>query len=283
MSVPNEWASVTAAPATKASRVRADGKRIFRMGPPQVIWWAWVGIVVLSLVDYLVQAHRLPSLRFALGALAITGLVYACAQWPMVIADERGVEVRNPIRRFFVPWVAVRGIYLADSLEVECARGTKKKNKTIYSWALSTPRRSRARAQLRGWQWDQGKRNRPSGYGSLPDPARVLAKMTTAEIMARELATMSEEARFRSVMQNVELGVGQELSVGQEFSVGQELSVGQDGTDRDGAGSADVPLDEVPAGGPAEPAEMMVASWSWLAIAVFVVPAVAFLVVSFLS
>lgn len=259
MSVPNDRASVTGVPATKASRIRSDGKRIFRMGPPQVIWWAWVGIVVLSLVDYLVQAHRFPSLRFALGALAITGLVYACAQWPMVIADERGVEVRNPIRRFFVPWVAVRGIYLADSLEVECTRGAKK-NKTIYSWALSTPRRSRARAQLRGWQWDQGKRNRPSGYGSLPDPARVLAKMTTAEIMARELATMSEEARFRSVMRNVELG-----------------------TDRDGADSADVPLDEVPAGESAEPAEVMVASWSWLPIVVFVVPAAAFLVASFLS
>jgi hypothetical protein len=272
VSVPNDGASVTGAPATKASRQRADGKRIFRMGPPQVIWWAWVGIVVFSVADYLIQAHRFVSPKFALGALAITALVYACAQWPMVIADERGVEVRNPIRRYFVPWVAVRGIYLADSLEVECARLAPKKNKTIYSWALSTPRRSRARAQLRGWQWDQGKRNRPSGYGSLPDPAKVLAKMTTAEIMARELATMSEEARFRSVIKDVDL-------------VGGDIT----GEDAESARADEVRADEVRAGDLARSAgelsgqgEVMVASWSWLPILVFVVPAVAFLVVAFL-
>ncbi|HUC57407.1 MAG TPA: PH domain-containing protein [Streptosporangiaceae bacterium] len=260
MSVPDSRPGVTKTPATSASRVRADGTRIFRMAPPQVIWWGWAGIVVLSLADYLIQAHRFPSLEFALGALAITGLVFACAQWPMVIADEHGIEIRNPVRTFFVPWVAVRGIYLADSVEVECARLPPRKTKTVYSWALSSPRRSRARAQLRGWQWDQGKRNRPSGYNQLPDPAKALAKMTTAEIMARELATMSEEARFRSVMVDVDLTPGQESGTAAPLADAGQLDAGQ--------------LEVPQAGG-----EVLEARWSWLPIAVFAVPAIAFLIV----
>ena len=254
LSVPDNRASVTQKPSTTASRVRADGKRIFRMGPPRVIWWAWVGIVVLSLADYVIQAHAFVSPRFAFGALSITGLVYGCAEWPMVIAGEDGIEVRNPIRRFFIPWVAVRGIYLADSIEVECVRLAPRKNKTIYSWALSSPRRSRARAQLRGWQWDQGKRNRPGGYGNLPDPAKSLVKMTTAEIMARELATMSEEARFRSVVQDVDLGT----------------TAGADG-------DAEPVAVEVPA---MSESEVLSSSWSWPSILAFVIPVIGFVIFS---
>ncbi len=268
MSVPNDRASVTQTPPTTASRVRADGKRIFRMGTPQVIWWIWVALGVISLADYVIQARAFVSPEFFSGWLAITGLVYACAEWPMVIADERGIEVRNPIRRYLVPWVAVRGIYLADSVEVECVRQAQKKSKTIYSWALSSPRRARARAQLRGWQWDQGKRNKPSGYSSLPDQAKSLAKMTTAEVMARELATMSEEARFRSVMGDVDLDAGL-----------PEQSVAPVPSDEGGQGTEQPPAAEPDAsqsGG--EGAEVLSATWSWPAILAFVVPAAGFCV-----
>jgi hypothetical protein len=267
VSVPNDRASVTQTPPTTASRARGDGKRIFRMGPPQVIWWIWVGLGIISLADYVIQARVFVSPEFLFGWLAITGLVYACAEWPMVIADERGLEVRNPIRRYLVPWVAVRGIYLADSVEVECARQAQKKNKTIYSWALSSPRRARARAQLRGWQWDQGKRNKPSGYSSLPDQAKSLAKMTTAEVMARELATMSEEARFRSVMGDVDLGAGP----AQQDAPVPSAGAGQE-TERPSAGEPDASR---PGG---ENAEVLSATWSWPAILAFLVPAIGFCV-----
>jgi hypothetical protein len=234
------------------------------MGPPQVIWWAWVAVLVLSLADYLIQAHRFPTARFTFGALAVTGLVYGCAQWPVVIASERGIEVRNPIRRFFVPWVAVRGIYLADSVEVECARAAPRKNKTLYSWALSSPRRSRARAQLRAWQWDAGKRNQPSGYAQLPDPAKALTKMTTAEIMARELAAMSEEARFRSVVADVELDPGANATAQADaVEAGAVEAVAGPSPQPDGSGG-----------------DVLTGTWSWLPIAAFVLPGIGFIVFS---
>lgn len=177
------------------------------MTPPLVIWWCWAGLVVFCAADLLIQGHRLVPLGWAFGGLAVSGVVFACTAWPRVIADEAGLRVFNPFRVFTIPWSAVRGIYLADSVEVQCARPSPKKDKTVYSWALSSPRRARARAQLRAWQWDQGKRSRPSGYNQMPQPAQTLVKMTTAEIMARELAAMSDDARFKSVVGDVDIGV----------------------------------------------------------------------------
>jgi hypothetical protein len=207
VTVPNDRTRSAGAPPTSAARQTNDGKRVFQMTAPTVIWWSWVGILVLALADLLIQGHSFVSVKIVFGALAVTGLIYACTIWSKVIADDQGIEVRNPVRRFLIPWPAVRGIFLADSVEVECARRSPKKNKTVYTWALSSPRRTRARAQLRAWQWDQGKRNRPAGYERLPDPARSLVKMTTAEIMARELAAMADDARFRSVVRDVEVPV----------------------------------------------------------------------------
>ncbi len=209
MSVPDEHDGPLGAPPTSAGQQKADGRRVFRMSTPVVIWWTWVGIIILSLLDLVIQGHghNFLTLKILFGSLAVTGAVYALTLWPAVIADNRGVKVRNPIRTFDVPWGAVRGIYLADSVEVQCSRPAPKKDKTVYSWALSSPRRTRARAQLRAWQWDQGKRAKPSGYARMPEQAQSLVRMTTAEIMARELASMSEEARFRSVMKGVDIRV----------------------------------------------------------------------------
>lgn len=266
-------------PPTSAGKLTADGKRIFRMTPPLVIWWFWVALVVFSVADLLVQGHRLVPLGYAFGGLAVTGLVFSCTAWPRVIADEAGIRVLNPFRVFTIPWGAVRGIYLADSVEVQCARPAPKKDKTVYSWALSSPRRVRARAQLRAWQWDQGKRNRPAGYNQLPQSAQSLVKMTTAEIMARELAAMSDEARFKSVVEDVDIDVA---------SIGHD-DVGAGGIRRDmasrdtirvagtgdGAASSDQVADQV---GSAGPVEVVSSTWAWLPVLAVLVPAVGLLV-----
>jgi len=290
VSVPNEQIRATGEPPTSAGRITADGRRVYRMTPPLVIWWCWVGLVVFSVLDLLIQGHRLVPLGYAFGGLTLTGLVFACTLWPRVIADEAGIKVLNPFRQFVIPWGAVRGIYLADSVEVKCARRPPKKDKTVYSWALSSPRRTRARAQLRAWQWDQGKRNRPAGYSQLPQTAKSLAKMTTAEIMARELAVMSDEARFKSVVHDVEIDVA---------SIGGELASAGDGPvppdlasrDRVRAAGADDAVDDAQATpgaddedrGPDEVgstglAEVVSAGWAWPPVLAVLAPAVGLLV-----
>ncbi len=195
MTAPNERTR-TNAPAT-AGRLQADGSRLYRLTAPVAVWWIWVVLVVLSLGDLLIQGRDYLSLKFALGTLTATGLVFACTYWPQVRSDEGGVTVRNPFRIFRIPWPAVRGIFLADSLEIQCSRPAPKKDKTVYSWALSSTRRTRARAKLHGWQWEQGKRSRPASYGQLPGQAKELVKMTPTEVIAREMAAKSDEVKAR--------------------------------------------------------------------------------------
>jgi hypothetical protein len=234
-------------------RLLPDGRRMYRLVTPQVVWWTWVGLAALSVGDLIIQGHNYLSLKFALGLLTATGLVFACTLWPRVIADEDGITVQNPLRRFRIPWAAVRGIFLADSVEIQYARSAEKKDKTVYSWALSSARRGRAKARLHGWQWDHGRRSRPPSYGQLPDRAKELAKMTQTEVIAREMAKLSEEANARRPQGRVSLN----------------------GTD-----AADVS-----AGGPGAqtratgPAEVVTASWSWPALAAFLVPGIVFAIV----
>jgi Bacterial PH domain len=198
VSAPNEPVRPVSDPGgavSSAGKVTADGRRIYRLVPPTVIWWVWVGILVLSLGDLLIQGHSSVSPEFVFGLLTITGLVFAGTIWSRVVARDDGITVFNPFRRFDIPWGAIKGIFLADSVEVVCARDGQKKDKTVYSWALSSPRRARARSQLRGLQWDRGRRSRPGGYDQLPGKAKELAKMQPAELMARELAALSEQTR----------------------------------------------------------------------------------------
>ena len=195
MSAPNEQAR-TAIP-TSVGRLLPDGRRVYRLTTPLVVWWIWVGLAVLTLGDLLIQGHDYLSVKFALGMLTVTGLVFACTLWSKVIADDDGITVRNPFRVFTIPWAAVRGIFLADSVEIQCSRGQQKKDKTVYTWALSSTRRTRAKAKLHGWQWEQGKRSRPASYGQLPGAAKELVKMSATEVMAREMAQLNENARAR--------------------------------------------------------------------------------------
>ena len=267
MSAPNEQAK-TAVPLS-AGRLLPDGRRVYRLTGPLVVWWGWLVLAAVSLGDLVIQGHDYLSLKFAFGLLTVTGLVYACTLWPRVIADDRGVTVQNPFRRFTVPWGAVQGIFLADSVEIQCARGQQKKDKTVYSWALSSARRGRARAKLHGWQMDQGKRNRPSSYGQLPGQAKELAKMTQTEVIAREMARLSEEARARRGDTADAAGAG--------FA---KPSVNGASKDRTGAAGAE-DGGSATAGGAAGTwsTEVVTGTWSWPALAAFLVPGIAFAIV----
>jgi PH (Pleckstrin Homology) domain-containing protein len=183
-----------------AWRTTADGARVFRMQPPVVLWWAWVAVAVFALGDLAVQEHDRGAIGPALGIALVTGLVYACAWRPRVIADDDGVTVQNPLRDYRVPWGAVNGIFLADSVELQCARQPPKDDKTIYSWALYGSRRSRARAGLRTRGWDKNPTRRPQGYARLPSEAQEALKQVPAEAMARELGRLSTQARARGAV-----------------------------------------------------------------------------------
>ena len=284
MSAPNEQAK-TAVPLS-VGRLLPDGRRVYRLTGPQVVWWGWLVLATVSLGDLVIQGHDYLSLKFAFGLLTVTGLVYACTLWPRVIADDNGVTVQNPFRRFTIPWGAVRGIFLADSVEIQCARGRQKKDKTVYSWALSSARRGRARAKLQGWQMDQGKRNRPSSYGQLPGQAKELVKMTQTEVMAREMAKLSEEARARRGDSGDSAGAGPgEAKLGEaglgdtrldDAGFAKPSMNGASKVADTGDGDSAVGDGAAHAGSGA----VVTSTWSWPALAAFLVPAIAFAIVA---
>ncbi|HEX9065804.1 MAG TPA: PH domain-containing protein [Streptosporangiaceae bacterium] len=250
MTAPNERTR-TDVPVT-VGRLQPDGSRIYRLTAPVVVWWMWVALVVLILGDLLIQGRDYLSLKFALGTITATGLVFACTYWPQVRADEGGVTVRNPFRVFRIPWAAVRGIFLADSLEIQCTRSGEKKDKTVYCWALSSTRRTRARAKLHGWQWEQGRRSRPSSYGQLPGQAKELVKMTQTEVIAREMAAKSDEVKARLL--------------------------DPDNTAGDAEGRQ-APGQPAPSAGPAIADAVVTGTWAWPALAAFGVPGIVFAIV----
>jgi hypothetical protein len=186
-----------------------DGKTVFRLIPPLVLWWIWVVFAVVNLADLAIQSRDRFGLEVAAALVLATGVMYVCTVRPRIISDDDGLTVVNPFRDYIVPWGLVTGVYIGDSVEIGCERPPPKKEKTIYSWALYSPRRSRAKAEMRSGfragphrQRQDALRARrrfevadPSTFGKAPDKAKELASQHASHIMAGELARRSEQAK----------------------------------------------------------------------------------------
>ena len=171
-------------------RASADGKAVFRRGTPLVLWWLWVAFAVFNIIDVAVPDHDYFSFELTAGLLAVTGIMYACALRPRVVADDDAVYVYNPYRDHVARWGAVNGVHLRDSVELTCVRPTPKKDKIIYCWALYSARRSRRRAELRAERQQARLPGRPtSDFGGLrPDPVNLMA----AELGRRSAAARQD-------------------------------------------------------------------------------------------
>jgi hypothetical protein len=119
-------------PKKLAWKARADGTTVFRLVTPQVLWWVWIAFVLFNAVDLSVQSPDLFSLKVGLAILVVTGVMYACTFRPQVITDASGLTVHNPFRDYQIPWGGVSGVYLGDSVEVQCTRPDPQRDKTIY-------------------------------------------------------------------------------------------------------------------------------------------------------
>jgi len=163
-----------------------------------VAWWAWVVVAVAGLADLAVSGRDHISVEIAVILVLITGVAYACALRPVVIADGDGITVRNPLRDHRIPWGSVTGVDMKESVQVHCAEPVAPREKVIYSWALYAPRRSRIRAEVLE-QRSQARRpqQRYATNDRLPPEAQRLTRQPTAQIMAAQLDEMARNARDR--------------------------------------------------------------------------------------
>jgi hypothetical protein len=173
---------------------RPGGRTVYRLPAPLVLWWVWVAFALVNLVDLAIYHLDVHSLQAAAVLLLVTGVMYACTLHARVESDADGVTVYNPLLEHRAKWAAVEGIYLGDSVEFHCARPAPKKIKKVYSWALYSRRRARARSELQPAFFLSSRRfvsNRA------PSEAAALAKQPAAQIMAAELGRRAADGRER--------------------------------------------------------------------------------------
>lgn len=190
---------------------------------------AWLLIAAAVLIDLAVQGRNHAALLALAVVLAVSGIVYACAWRPRIVADSGGITVVNPVRDHRVPWGSVAKVDVVTALRVHYEpAGAAPRPKAVYSWAVqAAPRASfkqarrtgltRARdrqpggrpgsnghagpAFRRGLIFSPGQAAGPppgttsAGYGQLPESAREALNRTSAEFAAGRLAERAQQAR----------------------------------------------------------------------------------------
>ena len=298
-----------------SSRKDPDSEReVFRSAGSTVLSWAWFVVAVIILVDLAVQGRDHAALLTAMLVLAITGVVYACAWRPKIVADSSGIAVINPVRDYQVPWSAVSKVDVVNAVRVHCepAPGAAR-GKVIYSWAVQSSPRSTRKASLRREVHDRPRPRltpRPRsqqpppgtvgrGYGELPESAKDALERSSVDFTAGRLAERAQHARRAAAR-----AAGQPPADGPSPADRPPSAGGQPGDQAAYAGRPDpwfadaaedarqagdqagTPAGDTPAPGRSAVDEGqvagagVVAQWAWLPIAAMVVPLALLLLVA---
>jgi Bacterial PH domain len=179
--------------------VKSGQSSVFRLPGAVVAWWAWVIFAAANFIDLAIQGRSHTAVEIAVALVGITGVVYACALRPRVVADSGGITVMNPLRDHRVPWGSVTAVDLAESVQVHCApEADATRGKVIHSWALYARRRNRLRSEF--MQQGRGRRlprSSAESYGQPASDAEAIAKQSAAQIMAVQLDQLARDARER--------------------------------------------------------------------------------------
>ena len=218
-------------------RAPQPNREVFRLAPPVIFWWVWVAFAMANVADFAIQGA---SARFAIVVsailLTITGLAYALALRPRVIAEPSGLTIVNPFRDRHVPWAAIQAVdtgewvrvhYAPAAAEPAAASGPGSADSdTISCWALYVSARAKrkaaraapaaapgfARAAARPRRTlslsgnfatvadrlaTAGQPSGDAGNSRLPDEARYLASLPAAKAIAVRLDKRADRERAR--------------------------------------------------------------------------------------
>ncbi len=181
----------------------------------------WVAFAVANVADFAIEGA--PA-RFAIVVSAIlvtiTGLAYALALRPRVIAEPSGLTIVNPFRDHHMPWAAITAVDTGDWVRVHYAAGqpgpasspSSAASKAVSCWALYISARTKRRAARPAPRPRSGLlRPLPAsstfaapvpepGYAEksrLPEEAKYLASLPVAKAIAVRLDTRADRERAR--------------------------------------------------------------------------------------
>ena len=194
--------------------VPVAGREVYRLGTPVVVWWIWVAFALANVLDLAVQRTAVHTeLVIDAIVLLVTGLAYALALRPRVIADQAGVTIVNPFRDHRVPWSAIQGVDTGDWVKVHHTRdgspvtAVDVPGKAIECWALylsgrtkrkdARPGGPRSRSGLFGGIGAPGEPE-SDGMSRLPAEARYLATLPPARAIAATLDTRAQKERAKA-------------------------------------------------------------------------------------
>jgi hypothetical protein len=182
-------------PGLKGPSSRPPGQReIFRRGAPVAIWWIWLVFAAANLADLVAQAPGRFAAVVAAILATVTGVAYACALRPRVVADDAGITVLNPLRAYRVPWGAVQRVDVGDWVRVHAtpAPGTDT-TKIIDSWALFAPARVKRNSARKARNFARGS----ADAARMPEEARNLMALPAVLVIARQLDQRARRERDR--------------------------------------------------------------------------------------
>jgi hypothetical protein len=192
-------------------------QQVYRTSGALVAWWAWAAFAVVLLVVLALRHRDHGALVTAFVVIAITGIMYACALRPRIVAGAAGIAVVNPLRVHEVSWSAVTQVDLVHNVRVHyCSPGggtpgedtpggdspvgdrpggdKPAGEKIVHSWAVQSTGRSRTRNELRARRAARRGLTPEPGYARLPDAAQAALAGSAAEFIARQL---DERARVQ--------------------------------------------------------------------------------------
>jgi hypothetical protein len=167
-------------------------RQVYRTTGSLVAWWAWAAFAAALLIVLAVGDHTHAALVTAVVAIAITGIMYACALRPRIVASDAAVTVVNPLREHVLPWSAVTQVDLKHNVRIHY-RGPAG-DTIVHSWAVQQSGRSRTRHELRARRAARRGTAPEPGYARLPGEAQAALAGSAAEFIARQLA---ERARIQ--------------------------------------------------------------------------------------
>ncbi|HEY5351633.1 MAG TPA: PH domain-containing protein [Streptosporangiaceae bacterium] len=160
-------------------------RQVYRTTGSLVAWWAWAAFAAVLLVALALGHHDHAALVTAFVVVAITGIMYACALHPRIVASATDVTVVNPLRVHVLPWPSVTKVDLEHNVRVHY-RGPAG-DALVHSWAVQSSGRSRTRSELRARRAARRGMAPAPGYAKLPGEAQAALAGSAAEFIARQL------------------------------------------------------------------------------------------------
>jgi len=191
----------------------ATGHEVYHLGTPVVLWWVWVAFAAANIIDLAVQRTQVHTeLVIDAIVLLVTGVAYALALRPRVIADQAGITIVNPFRDHDVPWAVIQGVDTGDWVKVHHTRdgspvtAVDVPGKAIECWAIYVSARAKRR-DARGPQPPRSGgfrafgalgQQQPDEMPRMPAEAKYLASLPPAKAIAVTLDNRAAKERTRA-------------------------------------------------------------------------------------